>query len=110
MLKCTSTRVSLTSSEDQLLGKWQRAGHGRFTVPRLTDSSSSYSLPGTVVLTLPILPLCYEGRYRILHDLTIVFEGKAEYWDESSECAAVRAELPPTRLLGFSSDHRCLHR
>lgn len=62
--------------------------------PRISTDRSrvTYSLPGAVFLTFPVLPNVEERHPRLLHDVSVVVEGKAEYWDdfgkfESSWCS-----------------------
>lgn len=51
----------------------------------ISDTSSHYSLPGRARVTFPALSASYGGRYRLLHSLTVTFEGKSEYWDTDGE-------------------------
>lgn len=51
---------------------------------RLT-CSTSYSLPGHVLLTVPTLPAGVEGRVRVVKELRLLMEGKSEYFDDAGE-------------------------
>ncbi|CAK9785505.1 unnamed protein product [Cutaneotrichosporon oleaginosum] len=46
-----------------------------------TNTGTHYSLPGRVRVTFPALSAAFGGRYRLLHNLTVTFEGKSEYVD-----------------------------
>ena len=47
--------------------------------------STSYSLPGHVVLSLPVLPSALQGKVREVRQLEVIFEGKTEFFDEEGK-------------------------
>lgn len=56
------------------------------TATAITDIRSvTYSLPGSVFLTFPSMLDVERGHVRLLHDVSVVLEGKAEYWDDYGE-------------------------
>nr|XP_019050465.1 hypothetical protein I302_00899 [Kwoniella bestiolae CBS 10118]OCF29395.1 hypothetical protein I302_00899 [Kwoniella bestiolae CBS 10118] len=53
-------------------------------------NSTSYSLPGHIIISLPALPAPLEGRLREVRDLKIVMEGKSEFWDDHGRYTPMR--------------------
>lgn len=59
----------------------------------LTDTNRvTYSLPGAVFLTFPVLPNREGDHVRLLHDVSVVLEGKAEYWDDFGKSGSQSCE------------------
>lgn len=55
--------------------------------PSLPHFSTSYSLPGHVMLTVPNIgsvPV-YQGRIRSVKELKVTFEGKTEFCDDAGK-------------------------
>lgn len=52
--------------------------------PVLTDSTT-YSLPGHVVIGIAALPTSLDGKIRAIKELVVKVEGKSEFFDEAGE-------------------------
>jgi len=63
--------------------------------------SAGYSLPGAVIITLPALPAGFEGRYRLLKDVTVIVEGQSEYWDATGELHLIAEISIPENTIGL---------
>ncbi|WVQ78789.1 hypothetical protein IAT38_000880 [Cryptococcus sp. DSM 104549] len=62
------------------------------------NTGTSYSLPGHVVLSLPALPAPLEGRLREVRELSLVMEGKSEFWDDHGRYTPMRLHTATVTL------------
>ncbi|WWD16427.1 hypothetical protein CI109_100853 [Kwoniella shandongensis] len=64
--------------------------NGRVDMIGGANTSTSYSVPGHIIITLPALPPVLRGRARVVEQLKIVMEGKSEFWDDQGRYTPMR--------------------